>query len=397
MAYLINRNPSGRLLCLHGLLQYVNHHWGDGPYEIRNFKFDATKSPDIHDFSPCASFDYGFKSCVYLDNPASLAGCGLVNSLVEDSQKSKSASDVFNALDGLGFTSREGNKASITGLGRLFVDTSRDSPEWEKIARIGAQNYGPFAGLLFLASRLPQGTVWYRKQIQLGFAETGEEVDFQGEVVTLSTGSQSDTMTRSRSSIISWGVATGFFIPEKPTRTPENLDAPAQVAHREYLMGPKWGDGFFNSDLVFQEDDSVVERPLSYHQLVKSIRSLRENGQAIQRQASLRWESVVKNRRLAIAHMLHQSAVLAKPLNFSAFVSELSLLPDFVVNKSEMESTMISELGNAFVIGTPFTVVSEELLQGRRRVDLEVLNTGAEPQITEQLMNLTSNSSLFGS
>jgi hypothetical protein len=278
---------------------------------------------------------------------------------VEDSQKSKSASDVFNALDGLGFTSREGNIARITDLGKLFIDTNRDSPEWETIARVGTQNYGPFAGLLFLASRLPQRTVWYRKQIQLGFAETGEEVNFQGEFVTLSTGSQSDTMTRSRSSLISWGVAAGFFIPEKPTRKAENLDAPGQVAHREYLMSPKWGDGFFNSDLVFQEDDSVVERPLSYHQLVKSIRSLRENGQAIQRQASLHWESVVKNRRLAIANMLHQSAVLGEPLNFPAFVGELSLLPDFVVNRSEMESTMISELGNAFVIGTPFSVISQ--------------------------------------
>ena len=340
--------------------------------------------------------EYGFRSCVYLDNPSSLAGCGLVNSLVEDSQKSKSASDIFNALDGLGFITRQGSIATITELGLRFIEADRSSFEWQEIAKIGTQNYGPFAGLVFLASLLPRNQAWVRKQITLGFSETGEEVDFQGELVTLSTGSQDDTITRSRSSIITWGVATGFFIPRASEGLVGDGAIPPQVTFKDYLMGPKWRDGFFNSDLVYTPNTSIVERPLSYNQLVKSIRSLRENGQEAQRQASLRWETVIKNRRLAIAYALHQSASIGKPLVFREFIDALSRMPDFVISQEDLEQTMVSELGNAFVIGTPYRLVSQDLLQGIRSVNLEVLSSGADPRIKDQLLTLTAKSALFG-
>lgn len=393
MSFLINRNPSGRLLCLHGLLQYVSHHWGDGPYEIKNFKFDATKSPDIHDFSPCLSNEYGFRSCRYLENPSSLAGCGLVNSLVEDTQKSKNASDVFNALDGLGFITRSGSTAAITELGQKFVRASRDSDAWEEIAREGAQNYGPFAGLVYLASQFPKSQKWVRGQITLGFTETGEKVSFNGDTVVLSTGSQSDTITRSRSSIINWGVASGYFTPNKYI---EKLTGdPAQVQFNDYLMAASLTDGFWNTRRVYEENSAVVKRPLSYNQLVKSIRSLRENGQEAQRHASLAWETVIKNRRLAIAYALNQSASLGKPLIFAEFVSELSNMPDYVINKSELSSTLAAELGNAFVIGTPYKILPGNLLQGVRAVDLAVLSSGADQKITDQLEKLVSKTNLF--
>lgn len=393
MAFLINRNPSGRLLCLHGLLQYVQHHWGDGPYEIKNFKFDSTKTPDIHDFSPCSSMQYGFKSCIYLDNPASLAGCGLVNSLVEDTQKSKSASDVFNALDGLGFITRSGNKAVITSLGKKFISLERSSPDWELVARQGAQNYGPFAGLIYLASQIPSDKKWNRNSISLGFAETGERVDFEGEQVILSTGSQNDTITRSRSSLISWGVATGFFSVGKSQ--PKEKTSPSQMTNYDYLMARKWSDGFRNSELVYQQKNSLVQRPLSYNQLAKSIKSLRENGQESQRKASLHWEKVIKNRRLAIAYALHRSAELNKPLIFDEFVARISSSSDYVVNPDTFRETLVAELSNAFVIGTPYELLEGKLLQGMRQVNLDVLSSGAEQKIVHHLENLVLDQSLF--
>ena len=393
MAYLINRNPSGRLLCLHGLLQYVAHHWGSGPYEIKNFKFDATKSPNIHDFSPCSSMEYGFQSCMYLDNPSSLAGCGLVNSLVEDTQKSKSASDIFNALDGLGFITRQEGKATITALGKDFIDAERESLEWECVARKGVQNYGPFAGLVHLASKFEVDISWRRNQINLGFTDTGEEVEYEGETVVLSTGSQDDTITRSRSSLISWGVATGFFVPSSLVKAVKKC--PSQVQNYNYLMDRKQGDGFTNTDLVYENPTEFIGRPLSYNQLVKSIRSLRENGQASQRNASIHWEEIIKNRRLAIAFALHTSARTGKPLIFNKFVDELAKMPNFVVDASRVLETMTSELGNALVIGTPFNLLEGNRLQGLRSVDLNVLCSGAQQAIVDQLSELFSKDELF--
>jgi hypothetical protein len=393
MAYLINRNPSGRLLCLHGLLQYVAHHWGDGPYEIRNFKFDAQRVPNIHEFSPCATTSYGFQSCIYLDNPSSLAGCGLVNSVIEDTQKSKSASDIFNALDGLGFITRNDNKAVITPLGREFISAERDSLQWEVIARKGVQNYGPFVGLTYLASQFGKDAKWRRNQVNLGFAETGEEVEFNNERVILSTGSQNDTVTRSRSSIIAWGVATGYFIPS--VSKIDKIGLPSQVSNYEYLMSSKLADGFINSELVYKNLTNVVGRPLSYNQLVKSIKSLRENGQEAQRNASLHWEQIIKNRRLAVAFTLNTSAVIGKPLVFDKFVEELSKLPNFVVAKDQLWDIMATELKNAFVIGTPYEVMHDGRLQGLRQVDLDVLCFGATESILDQLRELVTKSSLF--
>ncbi len=394
MAFLINRTHSGRLLCLHGLLQYVSHHWGDGPYEIKNFKFDATKSPDIHDFSPCLSTEYGFKSCRFLENPASLAGCGLVNSLVEDTQKSKNASDVFNALDGLGLITRNGNTAIITDLGKKFISASRETEAWEVIARDSVNNYGPFAGLLYLTSQFSDSKMWARGDVRLGFPETGEEVIFDGELVALSTGSQRDTITRSRSSLVSWGVATGYFVPNKYVR--ELTDEPSQVQFNRHLMSATMADGFWNSQRVYEVNPKAVSRPLSYNQLVKSFKSLRENGQEAQREASRTWETVIKNRRLAIAYALNQSALIGKPLIFEELSNELSKMPQYVINKTEMLSTLATELGNAFVIGTPYQLLSGNLLQGMRRVDLSVLSNGAAVRTIEQLEALVSNSKLFG-
>ena len=395
MAYLINRNPSGRLLCLHGLLQYVAHHWGDGPYEIKNLKFDSSKQPDIHHFSPCLSTEYGFRSCRYLENPASLAGCGLVNSVVEDTQKSKNASDVFNALDGLGFVTRSGNTAMLTSLGKKFIAAKRDTMVWEKIARKGAQNYGPFAGLIYLAAQFSKDQKWVRGQVDLGFAETGEKVNFDGHTVLLSTGSQKDTITRSRSSIISWGVSTGYFTPNRYLNKTNGL--PSQVQFNDYLMSASWPDGFWNTELVYMENKSIVNRPLSYNQLVKSIRSLRENGQEYQRNASMHWEETIRNRRLAIAFALSYSAKLGRPLVFSEFANELSKLPRFVIDKNEMFATLARELGNAFVIGTPYKLLPGDLLQGIREVNLEVLTFGASKQITDQLDEIVSKQNMFES
>ena len=109
MAYLINRNPSGRLICLHAFSSYLANRFSTGKFRLNDLKYDATCSYSIH--QTCKILvklpAVNFPVCPYLDNPLSQAKCYLTQSIQEDKQKSKSVSDAFNALEGLGLIKRE--------------------------------------------------------------------------------------------------------------------------------------------------------------------------------------------------------------------------------------------------------------------------------------------------
>ena len=108
MSYLINRNPCGRIICLHALSQYLAARFGASTFLLNETKYDANANYNVHQF--CSLVEkhpaVSFKVCPFLENPLSLAKCYLTQSMQEDTQKSKSASDAFRALEGLGFTER---------------------------------------------------------------------------------------------------------------------------------------------------------------------------------------------------------------------------------------------------------------------------------------------------
>jgi hypothetical protein len=390
MAYLINRNPSGRILCLHGVLQYLHHHWGDGPYEISNIKFDSQRSPNIHHFSVCRSDEFGFESCRYLTNPASLAGCALVNSLQEDLQKSKSASDVFNALDGLGFIERRGNTGLLTELGKAFIQAELKSERWERVLREAISGYGPFVGFMRHVEKFQSSELWRRSSIPFGFVDTGEEVSFEGTIVRLSTGSQGDTITRTRSILTTWGVAAGYFCPKNFAKN-VNMHTPSQVKYWDYLMAPRWPDGFLNAEILADLDLVFVSRPLSYNNLTKSTKSLREVGQGSQRRASLLFEEKVRARRFAIAYALSESCKRQKSIDSSELIALMTELDIFVVDSSQANETLRQEFQNAFVIGTPFEQVDGTRIRGLSEVDYDVLSEGAPEQVVEAVASVLSS------
>jgi hypothetical protein len=332
---------------------------------------------------------------MYLQNPASLAGCGLVNSLTHDPQKSKLASDVFNALDGMGFITRSENEAFITPLGSRFASTTRESFEWTSAASEGVNNYGPFAGLLEQVSIFGIDEIWARDSLSLGFVSTGETVLHNGQHITLSTGSQADTITRTRSAVITWGVATGFFEPTSGNAAVLNETHPAQLRFHDYLMAKRWGREFRNTSKIFESRQGIVERPLSYNQLVKSTKSLRENGQSLQREASLHWEDVVKNRRYVLAHLLSGSASTEEAISVTELVGAFAKHSPLVISHDDLGTTLVRELQNGFVIGTPFKVLDEDRIIGSRSVNLEVLGRGAPNEIKDIALTLANQ--LIGS
>lgn len=223
MARLINRNPSGRLICLHALVQTLNKKFcGTKSFTINDLKYDATNSINITDYctiliKPTSS---GKEVCPYLDNPISNAKCYLTQSIQHDTQKSKSASDALNALDGLGFVKRNGNNSVLTNTGIKFAESEFTTQKWLQIARNAVLSYGPFVGLLYKINKISDNNpkLIDKSKIRLGYPKTNELIVYRGKSVRLSTGSEEDTITRSMAVMFSWAVTTGFAYPLKIER-----------------------------------------------------------------------------------------------------------------------------------------------------------------------------------
>lgn len=398
MAYLINRNPPGRTPFLHGLLQYLVHHWGRGPYRIKDLYFDPNRSPDIHDFSPCSEIRNGEPSCMFLQNSSSDAKCGNVNSVLLDTQKGKNISDNFNALDGLGLITRtkvqdeQTDTAVLTDLGWNFVNTERDTFEWEELFREAVLNYGPFIGFYAKAQKLFPNQIFKYSSIPFGYPEPSEKVVFEGEPVTLSAGSKPDSTTRTRSSLSRWGLAAGFFkVADQIVETPSQ---PSQVENYSYLMSKVNRSSYCLTPRQFFPLNKKVDRPLSYENLTKDTRSLRERGQQFQREATLFFEEKIRNRRLAIVFLLSTAFEAGKVLNFDFMVEQLSEDSMFVVQHKDFAEVMRTELDIAYIAGAPFKVI-ENLLQPLCKVNLEVLCDGAPTEAVSFLESISQKSNMF--
>ena len=107
MSALINRVPTGRIISLHAELRYLYWRFKDKPFTLQEMKLDPTLRKTQLDFFPLAIKHsiygrYNGKYDPYLDNALDKAGFHLTQSTERDSQKSKSVSECFSALEGLG-------------------------------------------------------------------------------------------------------------------------------------------------------------------------------------------------------------------------------------------------------------------------------------------------------
>lgn len=396
MAFLVNRNTSSRLPCLHGILRYLHHHWGDGPYKIVNLKFDASMNPDLHSFSPCGISIQGLSTCRYLDNLLSPAGCGLVQSVDSDTQKSKSASDMLNALDGLGLVDRVEDSARMTDLGRAWIAAPYESSEWLDVAREAVSGYGPIVGMMSVLSDRGVGVPLILSSIALGFPETVEEVVVGGKRVLLSTGSMKDTTTRTRAVLRNLAVGVGYLWPmtskSELAFAPRN---PAHLAAHDVVMAASSSSRYFQlTEEGAQSIPKEVRSPLSYAQLAKQAQSLREYGQGEARTATLAASPKILARRLAICVLLDAASRLNTSVHFPSLVNALRSEEIFVVNQDRFEETIRSELGIARVAGIPFTVTGENLTP-LTQVNSKVLTRGAPSEVVNVLTEIAQSGSVL--
>ena len=238
MAYLINRNPSGRIICIHALLKYLYNRFRENSFSLNDMKYDTDAKFNIH--QTCSLLiklpTVNYKICPYLDNPLSRAKCYLTQSLAEDTQKSKSVSDAFNALEGLGLINRTGTSGAISARGKQFIKHEYADEEMCKIIHEAVLSYGPFIGLLSELTRT-DGIV-DRYDITLGYPVTNETIKNQNKLIRLSTGSENDTIVRTRSTLILWAITSGFLLP-KEIDVPTNKNM-WHVEVLPYIKSKKW-------------------------------------------------------------------------------------------------------------------------------------------------------------
>lgn len=387
MTAIINRTPTGRLISLHAELRYLNARYGAGKFELKGLKYDSEAKvnplmffPLVVDHPSIGKYD------PYLDNPLSPAKFHLTQSIQYDTQKSKSGSECLNALEALGWIERLGDQSRLTEKGLVIAKLKYEDAKMYELMRRSVLGYGVFVGFLYkcLLKSNSDGEL-NKNNVEIGYKDAHESIRLSGKNIPISTGSQKDTIVRTRSTLFAWAISTGFALPT-------NHDVPKNKLnwHVETLgeiTNKHWGWSklklFIDKSLF--DGSHFVERPLNYQWMTKSTRALRERGQQDIREASLQQETKVKNRRYAIVYCLALCAMRSTALNYDKFVEQLLKYPDlFVVNKNDFERVMQIEKDIAVISGIPFTD-RDNILKPLNKINIEYLTKGAPREVIETI------------
>lgn len=389
MPFLINRTPTGRIVSLLAEVKYLKEKFGDSSFSLNQMKFDCnSKINQLHFFSLAKRHPEIGLYDPYLTNPLSEAGFHLTQGIQYDSQKSKSVSECMNALEALGWAERvEGGKNRLTKLGLKVAELSYEDPVFYEILRSSLLGYGPFFGMLFKCHsicRSQKYNIVRKVDIEIGYVNTNETYIKDGRRIPLSVGSQKDSIIRTRGALFAWAITGGFL-------WPASLDMPDknnwQVSALEIVRKKKWS--FSKLRVMIPENtfngDYIVNEPLEYNAMTKSIKSLRERGQKDIREASMMVEGKVNNRRFAIVYCLSLCASENKKLNLLKLVKELSRYEDmFVVNKEEFAYVMNREVGIAIISGIPFER-EKDLLIPLSKIPIDKLRKNAPNDVIATL------------
>ncbi len=385
MSRLVNRKPASRVDCLHSLMKLLNSEFGtETAFSLNDAKYNKAKI-NIFEYCPLLIRDknLGLSYCPYKNNPLDVSACGLTNSVDADSTKQKEVSNTINALEGLGFLNQSGRKFSVSYDGKKFAEQSIESLEMVDIFRSGCLRYGPFVGLIAQLSN-SSGSSISSDEIFVGYPKTQETTIRNGTVIRLSVESAQDSDVRTKSCLIQWAVAAGFLFDSR------GISPRPQITYRDILNADKRSQRKFivNKELVDQHVllGNQTERPLDYDNLTKNVASLRENGQSVQRELTLEFDTKVKNRRLAICWALNNSAISGKSLKISDLAKCLATRPElFVISAEDFDRVLVDECVIAFAVGIPFIAEKINQLKPLCTINMDLLCSNAPVEVIKFL------------
>lgn len=391
MSFLINRAPAARFKCLHNIMQLaVNKFSLSDSFNLTDLMYDAQKI-NIYNFCDLLINDtsLNLKYCPYLKNPLSDAGCNLTNGVYYDSTKRKEVSNTANSLDALGFLKREDRDLRITELGLKFAKTKYESRDMHKIIKKAVLNYGLCIGVLYQIKELNK-TEFTKNEVYVGYPFTNEKILVNNQNITVSSGSQPDANTRTKSCILAWLTTAGFIIPKQyysDKIKPEYTHIDTMKYNLSKIRNLQNHIVFDFPNYIFQKREKfIVNNPFDYDNFTKNTGALRENGQKASREITMRYEQHIKNRRLAIVYLLNKAYLNSKKIDYKKLIIFLKSKPDyFVISERDFKRVMSVELQFANNCGIPYKILQGMVIEPITGINSIALCKNAPTQVIEYL------------
>jgi hypothetical protein len=313
----------------------------------------------------------------------------------------KSVGDAINALEALGLVDRREEHFCVNDTGVKISELDYFSEEFLKQIRKQAEGYGLFLGFLFLARKLSDNNLVRRDELKkvLGFPETNDylsqETLFRKERVKISTGCTADARSRTTSLLVRWAVTLGYLSSSRSLDFAK--DTSVHVTTLDEMEKRILAKEFTTNipESIFKS--SYVPRPIEYLFLNPDPRARRDLSQK-EREASMKMDEKIKNRRLAIISALSSAFKRKKLLDYSKFREELKKKNHFVVDLGNFCNAMNLELRTAILAGALWEELHSEqgmILKPITYVDDSVLRRNAPKPVLHELDTILSNSSIY--
>lgn len=391
MTYLINRSSSAKIDCLHSILRFLSNMFDVGEtFSLNDAKYDA-ESYNVHSVCPllCRAA-MGYEYCPFLDNPMDEAGCLLTHQKEGDTTKSKQVSEAINALHALGLVTRTGREIAITEAGQQFAASEFGTERYQELLEKAVLSYGPCIGILKQICDLTEIDGEFQTgDIVVGYPNTSEVYIYNGSSVVISSGSQRDSNTRTRSCLLTWLTAAGYIRPAHLSAIDQGR-FPHEF-YRDYINSSVHNASSYyllKTPAFFGDDSFYVRRPLSFANQTKLIGALRERGMDAIREATMACQERLKNRRFAIVYLLNQAKKQNKGVSIAALMEfMLENAAHFVISTANFERVLYQELDIANMTGIPFIMDETRTMYPLTLVDDNELEEGAPMTIIELLRN----------
>jgi len=420
MSNLINRDPPGRLSCLHAFLSSVWYRFGTDKFTGLKAKHKVGGKHNLIEYCKCAK-EYspgtalvtGERSyCPFLRAGSSRSYCYLVNSNVLDTQKSKAVGEAIQALEALGLCNRTltaMKRLSYANLTSTGVDIAKCDFHNQKAKAYYEKevvDYGPIVGFLHILDILGKTEIKHTEiSKHMGRPNNYDSVTLStGDKVILNDGDAKDAKTRTTGALQAWLTYIGYIRPKFEKPHDYFVEADKYYCCPQNKLG--YGRIFVDIDKVkgFFETKPLVRRPLSYDFYIKGVGAAREysqrslSGTQLENLALKEFGPKVRNRRFLLMFSYALASISNKGINVQK-IAEISNFKDspFVVDSNTHERVLIdNEVNFLTIAGAPFLRSKEEygVIYPRVKIDVDKLRKEG-PHLTPLVEKVVSNREIF--